>query len=558
VDGELSNEYYTGDTKPLVGNSTNPLLIGRRGATADDFFAGSIDEVKIYQRSLSAGEVKDHYDNSWVCRVASLPPVAKAKTPTCGDGEVDQNTEACDAGANNGKECPPGYGKTCSFCSADCRNVVFVEPKESCGDGIIQFSEVCDANPVTRLMFAAATGTETLQTKDPKGYEVLACTDPRIQEAGSFKKGTKICVNCSTILVKETNSAACVTCGRDEKNGVTVAGSVINALNPVSTDPMYSITGDTEGGYLDLYIANSYSDAPRRVAAARDPNPRYEFKETLAGTGAAAKINSNALCYQGEAPNYTMILNVDEARKYDNFEVFSQPEPWRYDLIVSPVMSVRGLKHRLSGADVNLPNSATPDTIRIVVSWTNDSEFFGGFSKPDENTPPTFEGIGGATPVTTRDYYSQPFNNFNNSWNIWYHGLGNTVGKTHIQSYTVDTARMTTNTYFFYVKTLGANFPMRTTGSAARLKVDVYFPEDTGGPIYYNLFSRPSRTFYLSRAEPSPNGQASYWQVFTIKDAVSEPDVTKRITEASYENPATKEVTHFSNGQTLTGVAQMR
>ncbi|MBD3310882.1 MAG: hypothetical protein GF349_00060 [Candidatus Magasanikbacteria bacterium] len=61
----------------------------------------------------------------------------------CGDNVVQAPNnegvmEACDLGSQNGIPCQPEYGQNCTYCSADCRNVLFREPTAYCGDGIVQ------------------------------------------------------------------------------------------------------------------------------------------------------------------------------------------------------------------------------------------------------------------------------------------------------------------------------------------------------------------------------------------------------------------------------------
>ena len=60
IDGvERASEYYTHD---LIGNSQH-LQIGGRGIEGFRFFNGLIDEVRIYNRALSAEEVRYHYNH---------------------------------------------------------------------------------------------------------------------------------------------------------------------------------------------------------------------------------------------------------------------------------------------------------------------------------------------------------------------------------------------------------------------------------------------------------------------------------------------------------------
>ncbi|MDD5110264.1 MAG: VWA domain-containing protein [Patescibacteria group bacterium] len=67
--------------------------------------------------------------------------------PRCGDGKINQSSEACDAGINNGNACTPGYELSCTYCSNTCQvtNVIGAY----CGDGITNGPEECDdANTV--------------------------------------------------------------------------------------------------------------------------------------------------------------------------------------------------------------------------------------------------------------------------------------------------------------------------------------------------------------------------------------------------------------------------
>ena len=64
----------------------------------------------------------------------------------CGDGEVqnpndDGVIEVCDLGNENGRACSPEYGRSCTYCSFDCRNVLTVDPAQFCGDGVIDYDD---------------------------------------------------------------------------------------------------------------------------------------------------------------------------------------------------------------------------------------------------------------------------------------------------------------------------------------------------------------------------------------------------------------------------------
>ncbi|MBZ9569863.1 DUF4215 domain-containing protein, partial [Patescibacteria group bacterium] len=61
--------------------------------------------------------------------------------PYCGDGIINGD-EDCDEGANNGVECTPDYGSSCTYCSSECTIVELQGPY--CGDGIINGEEECE------------------------------------------------------------------------------------------------------------------------------------------------------------------------------------------------------------------------------------------------------------------------------------------------------------------------------------------------------------------------------------------------------------------------------
>ncbi len=60
----------------------------------------------------------------------------------CGDGSVNQPSEQCDNGQNNGQVCSPPYGGSCTYCSSQCQTVTIQGPY--CGDGLINDNEQCD------------------------------------------------------------------------------------------------------------------------------------------------------------------------------------------------------------------------------------------------------------------------------------------------------------------------------------------------------------------------------------------------------------------------------
>ncbi len=517
ADGELltnvTRVYPLGGSRPIA-NGNFPIFIGGQ---LDD--GSAIDEVKIYNRALVAGEIKDHFAHNWVCQVNDLKELSVATPGTCGDGVVDQNTEVCDRGkANNGIACAPSYGKSCSYCSVDCKHVIDVQPTEYCGDGTINGSEVCDTdNSVSPTVLYARDKdtTSTEQNLTNRGYKVRACVEEpqpfyvnKLNQSYSqtFAKGTKTCVNnCSKIIVKETGTNSCVVCGIDP-NGVSINGNILNVLEPQSNDPLYMAL---EKAYLDIIspnIAMGLFHVENHAVTNVSSFINLDYKTP-------STFNSNSLCSIG-TPRYQALLQYDPNPSHIfDFPIVSKPQPWQYDLILSPVMSADGLKDSKTNP---LPQSATPDNVRVVVSWlgVGGADFIGGFVGFDaQQNSFTYEGPS-LMPTQGTNYYTQPpSKKFSD---IWYHGFGQTAGGINEAAFTVNTKQMPLDFYSFYVRSPGSNFPLKKFKSLVKLKVDIYLP-DNDGVVPFNLFARPYKTFTLDAADFSTqNPAANYWQVFNL------------------------------------------
>ncbi|MDP3027265.1 MAG: hypothetical protein Q8N63_06150 [Nanoarchaeota archaeon] len=87
--------------------------------------------------------------------------------PKCGDGNVDAGEE-CDLGNDNGKECAPGYDKSCAYCSSECENKTKTDGY--CGDDIINGPEECekDSDCGNNCIFGFCLGTLTNKCVDCK------------------------------------------------------------------------------------------------------------------------------------------------------------------------------------------------------------------------------------------------------------------------------------------------------------------------------------------------------------------------------------------------------
>ncbi len=551
VNGVLDNSREWGYPTDYSAVGAAPLTVGASrdgGGNMSNFFSGSIDDVRVYNRALSAAEIMSDYQNGWPCSATSTP-VVSTQPGVCGNAVVDAN-EACDRGSqDNGRVCTPGYGTSCTYCSTDCQNTIDVQPSQYCGNGIIESTEKCDqANGV---IYSAATNVNntTLPTRDParNGYQELACS-AETSPVHTLKKGTKDCGNCTLGVVR-----SCVQCGV-QSDGVGVSGGLINVLQGrTNPDPLFSrdfqnftVTG---GGWLDLSIGPCYSygiqainpqNVCNRTGSAIDPsnpvggrikkdNTSTDLVSYVLGNpyGAGnALVNSDPICSATDPTDrkYWMYINKDWTHPV-SFAVFTQPQTWQYDIVLSPIVL----------QSFPIENSAPirrNQDVRVVVSWVGPGEFSGGIINPFV-TPQEINGasycsfaycFGGQRSYATGiNYFNVPNSNL---YGAWYHGFNTTPGQTNAESFTINTADMSGNTYSFFVKS--PSVPIRQFRNTARLKVDVYLPE-VGRyvydviccePTYTNwnrlIFGTPVKTYYLLGAAPSDNQNAKYWQVFNI------------------------------------------
>jgi hypothetical protein len=102
------------------------------------------DEVPCLTADNVGGKAKCTLCHQQQCVPISVSPPAGV----CGNGIVEE-FEACDRGAQNGIACTPVYPQqSCTYCSADCKNVITKDI--ICGNGILDAGEVCDPGGANR------------------------------------------------------------------------------------------------------------------------------------------------------------------------------------------------------------------------------------------------------------------------------------------------------------------------------------------------------------------------------------------------------------------------
>lgn len=515
------------------------------------YLNGLIDEAFFYNRAFTDSEL-NRLGVVWcVAAAATTPP---SPEDPCGNGAVD-TAEACDNGAQrNGVACTPSYGRACSYCAADCKNRIDIQPTQYCGDGVVQAAEVCDTDAVSTVYAKSLTIPATTQSnlsQEHNGFPVLACANEP-SETNVFKKGTKICGNnCTAILTKETNQAGCVRCGIDEDRGVVVKGNILNVLEvaspATSQNPLYvrrlSGGGETAGRIILYGGSKKLAYVYQNVTSPLDknkPSSAYMLRNFLQTVDAL--LATDSLCYAGDGGvNYR--LEVNEGSDPFLFPIKARPEPWQYDFVLSPVISAAGLKNRSAGT---IAGSNRPGDIRIVASWVGENNFVGGFAKPVAGSP-IIESLSFSQPPTTGfDYFTKPYNNLAAGvWNIWYHGRGQTPGLLSEESFTVDTPAMPDNTYVFYVRTEDGS-AIKDVGRTAKLRVDIYLPRTGAAPLNYDTFTQPDKSFQFVLADASSNNPgASYWEVLKIQKTPA--SVAERIENVTVS---------LDNGRIVTGAAQ--
>lgn len=562
LDGNLIGGPFLSGSTTLKADHAYPIWIGRGD---DGYFKGKMDDVQLYKRALSDSEISDLYTHSGnFCELNSAPVSVAEVSSNCGDGKIDNGQngtqdkgEVCDKGSQNGVACTSSYNKSCTYCAADCKNVVTVNAAGYCGDGIINGTEKCEVDSIGSLVsFATSSGTGddydlsrglgTFNEIYPNhgGYKVLQCYDEfnttlnasstywynqflaGVSGAGDNlvgKIGEKSCATNCGINSKNPVISSCVACGLSDK-GVVVSGAVLNVLDPAGSNPLIAESAaviPTNGhlGYIDLLYSQKNSAATGNIGAYKVAFDQYGFGSNVSSyklhpqsgvTSDDALIEPNPICYDNsQSRYYRLALNADWSKEHMiDFPVFSSAQPESYNLFLSPVIA--------RDAVVSTVNTvARPNDYRFVVSWVGKdmTQFSAGFFHPGLNTP-YMPSVANATGL---DYFTQA-----SASGVWFHGFGpnnNNTYNANVEAFTINTSTMSTSSYAFFVKVNADTAKMAQAGKDAELKVEIYAPEvqhSQEDNDVYRHFARPVKVFYFSQAQASNNPDAQYWHVFNF------------------------------------------
>jgi hypothetical protein len=143
TDGSFSDYEYllNGIQGPYTINilDEDSLILASHGFT--DTYWGCDDGNSCTENDQWHWEYLGGWSWGWKCYGIQIPDCG---LETCGDGEINQLSEVCDNGDNNGQVCVPGYGETCDWCNNQCQ--IETETGPYCGDSILNGDEKCDGS----------------------------------------------------------------------------------------------------------------------------------------------------------------------------------------------------------------------------------------------------------------------------------------------------------------------------------------------------------------------------------------------------------------------------
>lgn len=479
----------------------------------------------------------------------NIAPQEKEKPPeykACGDGEIDKDQgEVCDTGKKLGEICTPEYGKSCAYCSLDCKKVLTVDATAYCGNKKID---------ITRL----EGNTSILEACDMRDNQVV--TGKKEEFANCEDKGSYKCENDCTILNND-----CTVCDNlpFDKGGVIPRLKVINPVN--GTNFWWGLETDEDkkmvGNYAYLYRfnppgfvfgvfakwlnagASGVSDIPGKA-----PPEWNSFDER-----SAFAVQSSPVC-NGEYKIYFNTKQLIEFKSNVNYEKGIDAVNL-YSFVDYPKLGdffdfpVNGEYSKTPYKEMIVSPPVLPGQFRVVLRWAKEEDNLGAdFGLRVKN-----DFINSGLPIGFADAYGNwclserleedcRFKNFDG---VYVHNEqeGEMI---HTQAITIDTNKKKLGNYQIFAENLtnGNMYDYRKSN----LQVEVY-GFHSGQDDLYSIFG-PMVTFTLKMVDSKDSSpDAHYWQIFNlVKNAKGE----YKVAILPKEFPKGTKIGEYPNGALIT------
>ncbi|MBI4993129.1 MAG: hypothetical protein HZC26_03285 [Candidatus Magasanikbacteria bacterium] len=507
------------------------------GDFSDNYCDKSFDGIKntIYKNNPIRVECGGIYAGP-----APVAPVSTAGKNTCGNGiqeTYDKNgdtiVEKCDLGAQNGIACAPEYSKSCTYCSADCKEVLTKDSDEFCGNGVIDHKGA--TNPA---------GWEQCEIKDNKVIN-HADLEQKRQDQGSYT-----CTNDCKLI------NTCVDCGKKliENGGAVPKIAFLNPMlgkDQAWPSMVSTISGAEENNYVSLYrdpgstttpfigytqLTTYQSGTPSKTYSIDAASMHNLFKENAGKNG----LETNKLCdgqynlhFNSKWLMITEGLSAALPESFGNSLDNYWPQIKDYgDLFVYPVNKE---KEEIKNEFIYSP--AVPEnTFRVVVRWSDNeknTDFMGNvyssvFYDPPV-TPSSFINILTMSPDTCNEIsknalnYWMPTNcqqagfTFGTGQSVFVHDSVN-LEKTYAQAMTIGAQTFVVNgdshpPFAFFVEAVGDYINSFTSSPDVSVEVYTYHP----GQIPDLSVYKPTQVFKINAATKSTNASSQYWHVFNLE-----------------------------------------
>ncbi len=485
---------------------------------------------------------------------------------SCGNGVVDP-AESCDLGNQNGVACTPEYGRSCNYCSGDCREVLTVDPNAFCGNNIFENNaEQCD---VVNGVVTSVTSTPNGQMVCPRNY-----------------KGQFACNQCNSIANN------CVLCGKIDR----LSGGVVprvGFLNPLTNSPAEKAEWN-DVNKVGFYVKRDLGTGTRVFDF--DTGLRYYLSGIYYRPIRPAADNFQNLFNEGEGVETDQLCSSEYGIVFNRQEMNAagescpngrcpdpeMPDAGQYisenkqDLFSYPLSSeVGGISNEF------IASPAVPEgVVRVVVKWTqaeNEEQYrFQGlvhnsaFGQQSTIRLSDFNfrscnslRLNGANVATYPNYWWPDCDQNFLQGSVYVHPQVS-GSKTFIQSFTIKTngganiALDKKRSYAFFVEALTQEGVTPIGNIRDRnVTVEIYTAQAAQNPKY--SIYKPLYTYRLGGSGGS-NPQARYWHVFNLVQLnQNSNNYDVRAPQTTRVNPQTNqnEVISFPSGKLATSLSDV-